>query len=344
MKIVHAHWSLNTGGTETMMVDIMNEQAKTDEVWCLIVNDVVDERVYARLSTRVHFKCYHRKPGIFGYLAILKLNFDLLHICPDVIHTHGEEFARIIIAKKTPIVLTRHSTLGYGKYCHLADQLCFISNAVRAHSVAQGHDGIVVYNGIHPEEIIVKTHDYKNLSHNYRIVQVGRLETIKGQQLLVEAAYKLKKQGVSGFEIDFIGDGSERKNLQNLIEQYNLNDCVHLLGAKDRSYVYSHLCEYDLFVQASLSEGFGLTLAEAMAAGVSVLSSNLDGPLEVIGYGKYGEIFETNNAESLSYQLLKFINNEVPDKTKEAKRVVWDQFNINHTASRYLSIYKNIQK
>lgn len=340
MKIVHAHWSLNTGGTETMMVDIMNEQSHTNEVWCLILNDEVDEKVKARISPRIQFKCYHRKDKIKGLFDILCFNLDLLRISPDVIHTHGESFPSIIKIPMIPIVLTRHSTLGNGKYCSFADKLCFISNAVRQHSILQGYDGQVVYNGIHADQIIRK----KNFNRNsrFRIIQVGRLEKIKGQHLLLEAAYILRQKGIVDFSIDFIGDGTQYDFLQSIIKKYALENCVSLLGVKDRDYIYSHLCEYDLYVQPSLSEGFGLTIAEAIAASLPVLVSNLPGPMEVIDNGRLGAYFEAGNIESLAKELLNIIQGNVEDKRLSAISYLESNFTIQSTARNYIDVYDRL--
>lgn len=341
MKIVHAHWSLCTGGTETMMIDIMNEQAKDHEVWCLIVNDRINPEILNSLSPKVHFKCYKRKGGIGGYLALLKFNFDLARISPDIIHVHGEEFARIIMIRKAPIVLTRHSTLGNGKYLKLVNHVCFISEAVRQHSLKQGFDGTVVYNGIHTEAINEKQ-ESKRCNTTFKIIQVGRLDKLKGQQILLEAASKLRESGFDGFQIDFIGDGDEMDNLKKQISELRLNEYANLLGQKSREYIYEHLCNYDLFVQPSLSEGFGLTIAEAMSAKVPVVTSDLPGPMEVIGNGEYGYYFQTGNSQSLFEVLNKILSDKLPDKTVKAKEFCENNFSVISTARNYLKLYQAI--
>ena len=149
-------------------------------------------------------------------------------------------------------------------------------------TLGQGFDSKVIYNGIHFDQVATSPHAMGQTCH---IVNVGRLQNDKGQKVLVEAAKILKKQGDIHFTIDFIGGGENETSLKELVNAYNLNDEIHFLGFKSREYVYENLCQYDLYVQPSIFEGFGLTLAEAIAAEVPVITSDLEGPVEVIAGG-----------------------------------------------------------
>lgn len=60
-----------------------------------------------------------------------------------------------------------------------------------------------------------------------------------------------------------------------------MNACIK----KNQEWIYHNLCNFDLFIQPSRFEGFGLTVAEAIAAKVTVLVSNIQGPMEIIDDG-----------------------------------------------------------
>ena len=118
-----------------------------------------------------------------------------------------------------------------------------------------------------------------------RIVMVSKLNhEKKGQDLLIKAAVGLK--GL--VHVDLIGDGSSREYLQQLIQELYVEELISLLGTKSQPYITAHLADYDLFVQPSRWEGFGLTVAEAMAAKVPVLVSAGQGLAEVTCGDKFG--------------------------------------------------------
>lgn len=105
------------------------------------------------------------------------------------------------------------------------------------------------------------------------IVTVGRLVPPKQLALAIEAAHLLKEDGLS-FRWYIIGEGSERLKLQNLIQQYKLEDEVILTGMLTNPYPYMANC--DIYVQTSAFEGYGLTIAEAKILGKPIVSTNFD--------------------------------------------------------------------
>ena len=129
-----------------------------------------------------------------------------------------------------------------------------------------------------------------------------------------------------------------------MIKDLQLENEVKLLGAKPQQYIFEHLCEYDLFAQPSIYEGFGLTVAEAMAAKIPVLVSENQGPLEIIDNGKYGFSFKNGDAEDCAAKIIDIIESGVDNELIEAayKRVE-DCFTVQQTANNYLKGYKTIK-
>ena len=342
MRVVHLIWSLSTGGVETMLVDIINEQVKHALVSLIVMNDSVDSELRGNLDKKCNVLCCGRKAGTKNPLPFIKLNFWLFKIKPDIIHVHGEGLGKVSLYP-SPKVFTIHNAHSepseYKKY----KALYSISKAVQEYTRGQGFESVVVENGIRVKDIRVK--EDNSASETMQIVQIGRLyHPHKGQHILIEAmniiVNEMKEKIIS---VDFIGDGSSYKYLFGLVRKYHLEEHVRFLGGHTRKYIYDNLCNYDLLIQPSISEGFGLTVAEAMVAGVPVLVSNVPGTMEVIGQGKYGKYFETDNPRSLADSILQIKTDGCNRKRlKEARDYAISNFDISHTAKTYLAEYKRI--
>lgn len=341
MKIAHITWSMNTGGIETMLVDIVNEQIKNSEIQLYVINNNYDYELFDRIDKNVKITLLNRKPGSKNIWPIIKLNAKLIQFRPDVIHCHVANLVPII---KVPFkkVLTIHNTHTQPDYFGKYHKLYCISKAVKEHTAKQGFpNGVVVYNGIHTDDIAVK--DYTDVpdNSNKRIVCVGRLYKDKGQIVLLEAVNELVNvRGCRNFCVDLIGDGEEREELEKYVCDKKLCDYVHFLGKKPRSWFYPRLKDYDLFVMPSISEGFGLTLAEACSAKLPVLTCNIPGPVEVIDGGRFGDTFKTGDPEALANGIEHFLNNGADvNRTNNAYEYVKKNFDVSITAKRYIEEY-----
>ena len=346
MKIAHLIFSFDTGGTETMLVDIMNEQVKTENVNLFIINKSINDEILRNIDNQVKVVKINRTQSSKNPFPILKLNYLLNKLNPDIIHCHNNNAIDTLmlpsIRKKA--VLTIHDTqINYPRFNKYKKRFV-ISNAVMQ-DIQERYKlkSTLVYNGIRIDDL--KILEKKKQIHNaFRIVQVGRLlHEKKGQDLLLRAISLLKDKNIF---IDFIGDGISMSYLKQLVNELELNDSVTFLGQKDRSYIYQHLCEYDLLVQPSLFEGFGLTVAEGMAAKIPVLVSDIEGPMEVIGDGMYGYHFKTQDVDDLAFKLNEIIENydkeEFRNIVDSVYEYVKEKFEIKQTAQKYIQEYKNL--
>lgn len=341
MKIAHIIWALGIGGAETMLIDIVNAQAETEDVALFVVNDIVNPDLLACICERCKVKLFRRKLGSKNPMPWVCLNMYLYCFKPDVIHFHLEGMRKTVF-HPAPKVFTIHNMHTSGKEYSKFNALYSISNAVNRATRAQGYNSKTIWNGIHPEKITPK--ETINTSGYYRFVCIGRLYSPhKGQDVLIKAMSILINSGVNNVHLDIIGDGDSRSLLESMTIELNINQNVSFLGQKDRNYIYSHLHDYDLFVLPSRSEGFGLTIAEAMCAKIPVLISNLEGPMEVIDNGKLGMHFMCGNQNDLAHQMESFVNNG-PNmiQVKMAYDYAIANFDIRHVAERYIDEYRMI--
>ena len=114
---------------------------------------------------------------------------------------------------------------------------------------------------------------FKDIDNKLILTTAGRLVESKGYDMAVEAAKLLRDKGID-FQWFFIGEGSERKNLEDMISEYALTKNVILVGATDNPYVY--MKNADIYVQTSRFEGYCLTLGEARILNTPVISTKFD--------------------------------------------------------------------
>ncbi|WP_026309448.1 glycosyltransferase family 4 protein [Niabella aurantiaca] len=351
MNILHLLFSMKTGGIETMLVDIVNTQSLQHSISVAVVNDEIDESLVAKLRPDVRFYRINRTRGsrsLRSVIRIIRLNDIIYRNKYDVIHCHSHSVVKLLWpAFRKKSILTLHITDIDSKHFGKYRKIYAISGAVAEDLKRRtGVHATVICNGIDMNGIYEKSDDFPATGEQFSIVQVGRLETEKkGQHVLIEAISLLKKKGVQQIHVDFIGEGVSFDYLQELVKKLGVDAQISFLGLRDRDYIYKHLKDYDLLVQPSFIEGFGLTIVESMAAKTPVLVSDIDGPMEVIANGKYGICFETGSAPDLAGRLEEFIKDDRDKITEVAENAcehAKKHYSIQRTASDYLKEYERV--
>ena len=350
MKILHANFSFTQGGIDNMMIDIMSgEVERGNDVWLMIINKKIDPMMMNMIPSKIRIINIGRPPGSIAPFYIIKIWIFLLKISPDIIHCHNSAIATLIPFSKVPRILTVHdigySTQHYGKY----DCVAAISESVY-HDIRKtyiGNNLCVIHNGIQFNTI--KRNTQKTPSLIKKIVIVGRLVfPKKGHDLLIKALKELSDEGINNWCLDVIGGGESETYLKKIaMWPSSYKPHIRWLGVKDRNWIYDNLCNYDLLVLPSRYEGFGLTIVEAVAAGVTVLSSNIDGPKEILSEGKYGYLFESENVNSLKESIKNILSMDygrLSEINKKAYYALKEEYSINNTISKYLLCYNRLIK
>lgn len=149
-----------------------------------------------------------------------------------------------------------------------------------------------------------------NVSEKKVILFVGRLEPEKNVSLLIHSFGELKKLD-NEVVLFIIGDGSERKKLEQLAEELKIED-IYFEGyiTFPKNVIYYKMA--DIFVLPSEYEPWGLVVNEAIIMGLPVVVSSHVGCREdLIQNGKNGYIFENNDREDLTRCLQQTLNLEI---------------------------------
>lgn len=179
---------------------------------------------------------------------------------------------------------------------------------------------------------------WKNvIEHEESIITAVRLEKSKNIPMLLEAFSKVQKV-YSNYQLIIFGDGPERNNIEQKIQELKLKDKV-LLKGKD-SLWHSKAIQTCVFVLSSDYEGMSNSLLEAMAMGMPVISTDhpIGGAKELIVDGKNGFLVPVNNAAVLANKLIQLIQNKELQESfsKEAEKIN-ETMNIQIIAKKWLN-------
>lgn len=139
-----------------------------------------------------------------------------------------------------------------------------------------------------------------------RLISVGRLEKIKGHDILINAIGVLRTQGHK-ISLVLVGDGKERDKLERQVQRHGLEDVVQLLGDQPPDTVVNHLQRSDIFVMPSRDESFGVACIEAMATALPVVASHVGGLPEFVEHGLTGLLFPSERTEDLASAIASLV-------------------------------------
>ena len=169
----------------------------------------------------------------------------------------------------------------------------------------------VLYNTVDSSYIRKKSkeniNDVKFCESEIKICAVGKLLKSKGFDRLVNIQRRLQKEGYNT-HFYFLGEGPLRKELEENIKQYGLSDHISLLGYQKNPYKYIKQC--DMFVCASLQEGFSTATTEALILGVPVVTTEVSGMKEMLGDNNEFGLVVGNSEDALYAGIKKLLDDK----------------------------------
>jgi glycosyltransferase involved in cell wall biosynthesis len=246
----------------------------------------------------------------------------------DVIHAHQyTPFAYAVATRafgcRPPVLFTEHGRF-YPDYPNFKrkvfnrllpdrrDRFIAVGESVRQALIR--NEGLpprrveIVYNGVdlsafdHDQSRDDVRHELGVASDTFLVVQVARLDTIKDHTTAVRAIAAAVEQ-CPAIRLMIVGDGPERDVIVETIKALGLEKNVTMLGL--RHDVSRILSAADAFLLTSLSEGIPVTIIEAMAAGVPVVSTNVGGVPELLEDGVSGLLVPVGDATGVANALTR---------------------------------------
>lgn len=175
------------------------------------------------------------------------------------------------------------------------------------------------------------------------IISIGRLETQKGYRYLLDAYAASRFR--DSVNLVIIGKGSQEAELRDRIRALGLEGKVFLHGFEDNPWAY--IARAEAFVFASLWEGFGHVVVEAMACGTPVISTECDyGPAEIIGRGgRNGLLVPVRDSAALTKAMDSLLGSAPRRKRMaEAAQRRAEDFHIKRITAEYEALFTEMYR
>lgn len=256
-----------------------------------------------------------------------------LRLDTDLIHVHA--FSPCLIGrllgwlKRRPVIMTVHGTrlltdlpMGHG----LLDRIFFKLEKLTILKIK--YDFVISVDqkflllpnintniAVIPNGVTLKGYKEKKSkkSLGFQLIFVGRLVAQKGLKMLLNAI-SVAKEDCPHLKLVIIGDGPERKNLENITLKENLQDIVTFVGEKTGEGLKEYYENSQGFILPSLYEGQSLALLDAMAAGLAVIATDVGASSSLVQQGITGYLVPPNDANALASVIIQL--GHEPDKNE----------------------------
>ncbi len=294
-------------------------------------------------------------------IAIWQMFWLFRNLKPDIVHSHKSKagcMASIAarIAGVPSVISTIHGvtklTRGFSIKQFFYDAVELISLRFFAHGtisvseataqhlvkwgkVLPAHNA-TIYNGIDSHTLNVdRAAVYRRLNlQEYQpiVLMTGRLAKGKRPEILIQACSLLRQQ-FPDLVCLLAGDGQRFQEMRSLVQHYQLEGTVHLLGHRDD--VPDLLRVADIFVLCSWQEGLSIAILEAMAAGLPVIASRVPGMDEVVSHGQTGYLVEGGSPEECAVALQSLLLN--PEMRRSMGQAGYQKFQQQFSLSQQLA-------
>jgi glycosyltransferase involved in cell wall biosynthesis len=288
----------------------------------------------------------------------------------DLIHAHsalpcGHAAALLSVRLAIPFVVsvhgldafsTRQAAGAIGVWCQRISQrvyrsarvvICISDRVQECVTQAVSANTVVVYNGVDPEFFIPALPSKPEAQSPLIVLSVGNLIPIKGHQLLLRSFVRCVNL-VPGclLELEIIGDGPQRGDLERLAAKLGIARQVRFLGRQGREAVAEAMRRCAVFALPSHYEGLGCVYLEAMASAKPAVACRGQGIDELIEHGKNGWLVSPSSSlESeieLSDSLSRLLrNHELRRRLGNAARnTVLQRHTLAHQSRQLAEIYR----
>jgi glycosyltransferase involved in cell wall biosynthesis len=357
MKIAHVVDSMEVGGAETVVLQMCRLQREKGH----------EPGVYAvaalgALGEQMRKEGFAVRPNVGRHLLDASRSFyrAFKELRPDVVHLHNPTptiyaapAARM--ASVPSVVSTRHSLvapprrmaveLKYALAASCCDWIVGICDAtadnmksihsVPAQKIAR------IYNGTVPLERAAK--EQWPPKSGFTLVYVGRLAPVKNHALLLNA-FRAAHSTMQGLRLWMVGDGSERKALENL--SADLGIAAHVTFWGQQLDVAPFFSAADAFIMSSKSEGLPISLLQGFSLGLPAIVTDVGGMAEVVRLAKAGFTVSATDPSEMAAAIRRLACDDAERKlfSRNAEAAFQARFTLETMVDAYIDLYRSTSR
>lgn len=223
----------------------------------------------------------------------------------------------------------------------LSDTLRALGVSKKLNVVRNGISGIGA-NIISDSNINIGTPDISEVDITY----IGNISILKNVESLIVVFAKLIKM-LPNLKLRIIGNGESMNDILKKIEYFQLEENVEVLGYVQNSNIPLYLAKTKILVHPSLSESWCNTIAEALAQGVPVIATNVEGIAELTRGGEFANLVTPGDSESLYLGIMNVLTNKdelgiLKNKALLGQQFVCSNYTFENQANNLLKLYNSI--
>ncbi len=353
MKILHVTNTLEQGGVESFLLDLLPAIKKRGHVVSVMVMDRKKNKLHSLFEEKgiqVYTAPFNSLYNIFNLFFLWKLSKNY-----QVIHSHlfpcqyYVAWISFLGRKRKVFVTTEHSISNrrrnrsffriiekfmYSRY----NKIITISDlATRNLSSWINKNCITIYNGIHlnkSQQSSARRENFGISALQKLVIMVARFYEAKDHATAIKAMTLLPKNVV----LAFIGSGETMEACKSLVSDLSLNNRVLFWGQQNN--IASLLNMADICLLATCYEGFPISVLEYMAASKPIVASNVPGVSNLVK--DIGLLYQHKNEQDLANKISEILNSSElsSELSQKAYTKVLD-FSIEKTTDNYLRVYYN---
>lgn len=364
IHVVHVLHSLEVGGTENGVVNLINGAANGFRH--TVISMTVSGPLRDRLPADTAVYCLGKRPTL-DLRTTLGLARLLRRLKPEIVHSRNwASFDAILAGKLARVPRILHGEHGRGAddpegtnakrnrlrrmFSPWVDRFITVSFDLRRWLIETvripAKKVVTIHNGVDTNRFSVHGRDEGRrkleIPDGWAVVgTVGRLDPVKDQMGLLEAFAHIDREKLRAMLV-IVGDGPCRAELEARASEPDLRGRVRLTG--EQKDVSSLLQGMDVFVLPSIAEGISNTILEAMSTGLPVIATRTGGNPELVEDGVTGSLVPVRDPRTLARALEHYLGDSPMRRRRgEAGRErVEERFSLARMTTAYRSLYEEV--